>query len=93
MSIAERGQGWVGRSIRRIDDPTLIAGRGRFTSDLPAAHRVRFVRSERAAGRIKKICVPQGAMVITAADVASIKQSLAPGSITSRSASRSGNRR
>jgi aerobic carbon-monoxide dehydrogenase large subunit len=72
MSIAA-GSGWVGRSIRRLEDPALIAGRGRFTADLPAVHRVRFVRSDRAAGRIQTIAVPDEAMVITAADVAGIK--------------------
>jgi carbon-monoxide dehydrogenase large subunit len=73
MTIAQAHAGWVGRSIRRVEDPTLIAGRGRFTADLPATYRVRFVRSERAAGRISKINVPDGAVVITAADLASVK--------------------
>jgi aerobic carbon-monoxide dehydrogenase large subunit len=72
MSVAG-ATGWVGRSIRRLEDPALIAGRGRFTADLPAAHRVRFVRSQHAAGRIEKIAAPDGATVITAADVANIK--------------------
>jgi carbon-monoxide dehydrogenase large subunit len=72
MSVAG-ATGWVGRSIRRLEDPALIAGRGRFTADLPAAHRVRFVRSQLAAGRIEKIAAPDGAMVITAADLAEIK--------------------
>jgi aerobic carbon-monoxide dehydrogenase large subunit len=27
---------WVGRSIRRVEDPALVAGQGRFTGDLPA---------------------------------------------------------
>ncbi|HEV2956457.1 MAG TPA: xanthine dehydrogenase family protein molybdopterin-binding subunit [Xanthobacteraceae bacterium] len=65
--------GWVGRSIRRLEDPALIAGRGRFTADLPAAHHVRFVRSDRAVGPIEKIAAPDGAMVITAADLANVK--------------------
>jgi carbon-monoxide dehydrogenase large subunit len=73
MSVATAGPRWVGRSIRRLEDPALIAGRGRFTADLPAVHRVRFVRSDRAAGHIERITAPPGAMVITAADVASIK--------------------
>ena len=25
---------WVGRAIRRLEDPALVAGRGRFTGDL-----------------------------------------------------------
>jgi len=27
---------WVGRSIRRFEDPALVTGAGRFTGDLPA---------------------------------------------------------
>jgi len=72
MSVAG-DTGWVGRSIRRVEDPALIAGRGRFTGDLPATHRVRFVRSQHAAGRIVKIAAPNGAMMITAADLKDVK--------------------
>jgi carbon-monoxide dehydrogenase large subunit len=72
MSIAG-ATGWVGRSIRRLEDPALLAGRGRFTADLPAAHRVRFVRSQHAAGRIAKIAAPDGVMVVTAADLQDVK--------------------
>jgi carbon-monoxide dehydrogenase large subunit len=72
MSVAG-STGWVGRSIRRLEDPALIAGRGRFTADLPATHRVRFVRSQHAAGRIAKIAAPTGVLVITAADVKDVK--------------------
>ena len=31
------GSKWVGRSIRRLEDPALVTGQGRFTADLPAA--------------------------------------------------------
>jgi carbon-monoxide dehydrogenase large subunit len=72
MSVAGP-TGWVGRSIRRLEDPALIAGRGRFTADLPAAHRVRFVRSQHAAGRIANISAPAGVMLITAADLKDVK--------------------
>src|SRR4029077_14040848 len=40
---------------------------------LPAAHRVRFVRSPVAAGRIDNITLPDGATVFTAADLAAVK--------------------
>jgi CO/xanthine dehydrogenase Mo-binding subunit len=33
---------WVGRAMRRLEDPALVRGRGRFTADLDAAHFVRF---------------------------------------------------
>ncbi len=72
---ATKGAGlkWVGRAIRRLEDPALVTGRGRFTGDLPAAHWVRFVRSPVAAGSIGKIEAPEGATVITAADLAGVK--------------------
>ena len=70
---SDGGRGWVGRSIRRLEDPTLVAGRGRFAGDLPAARWVRFVRSPVAAGRIVRISAPEGALVVTAADLAAVK--------------------
>jgi len=75
MTVPTKGLGltWVGRSIRRLEDPALLTGRGRFTADLPATHRVRFVRSPVAAGEIKKITVPDNAIVFTATDLAAVK--------------------
>jgi aerobic carbon-monoxide dehydrogenase large subunit len=75
MNAPTKGSGltWVGRVIRRVEDPALLAGRGRFTADLPAALRVRFVRSPVAAGRIERITIPDGANVVTAADLAAVK--------------------
>ena len=69
----DSGLAWVGRAIRRVEDPALLGGRGRFTADLPAALRVRFVRSPVAAGRIERIAIPEGANVVTAADLAALK--------------------
>lgn len=72
--VKERaGTGWVGRSIRRLEDPALLMGQGRFTADLPAARHVRFVRSPVASGRITRIDAPAVATVITAADLAGVK--------------------
>ena len=65
---------WVGRAIRRLEDPALITGQGRFTADLPAAHWVRFVRSSVAAGTISKIDAPKDALVVTAADLKGVKK-------------------
>lgn len=67
------GLTWVGRAIRRLEDPALVTGQGRFTGDLPAAHWVRFLRSPSAAGRIESLSAPGGAMVITAADLKDVK--------------------
>jgi len=68
------GMTWVGRAIRRLEDPALISGQGHFTADLAAAHWVRFVRSPVAAGKIIGIDAPEGAMVITAADLVDVKK-------------------
>jgi carbon-monoxide dehydrogenase large subunit len=76
MTAHTKGSGmtWVGRAIRRLEDPALITGKGRFTADLPATHWMRMVRSPLAAGKIAKIVVPDGAMVITAADLKGVKK-------------------
>jgi carbon-monoxide dehydrogenase large subunit len=74
MSIRTKTDGsWVGRSIRRVEDPALVAGQGRFTGDLPAQCWVRFVRSSVACGKIVRITTPTGSTVITAADLAAVK--------------------
>jgi aerobic carbon-monoxide dehydrogenase large subunit len=65
---------WVGRAIRRLEDPALITGQGRFTGDFPAVHWVRFVRSTVAAGKLTAIRPPDGATVITAADLKGVKK-------------------
>jgi len=76
MTAHTKGSGlkWVGRAIRRLEDPALVTGRGRFTADLPATHWVRFVRSPNAAGKLGKIEAPQGAHVVTAADLKGVKK-------------------
>ncbi|HLH90942.1 MAG TPA: xanthine dehydrogenase family protein molybdopterin-binding subunit [Xanthobacteraceae bacterium] len=64
---------WVGRSLRRVEDASLLTGQGGFTANLPAARWVSFVRSPVASGRIAGVRGPNGAMVVTAADIAAIK--------------------
>ncbi|MGH6725051.1 MAG: xanthine dehydrogenase family protein molybdopterin-binding subunit [Pseudolabrys sp.] len=78
MNAPTKGSGtkWVGRAIRRVEDPALVTGQGRFTADLAAANWVRFVRSPVAAGKIGKIEAPNDAMVITAADLKGVKKIL-----------------
>lgn len=68
------GLKWVGRAIRRLEDPALVTGQGHFTANLPAAHWVRFVRSPNAAGTIQSVTAPDGALVITAADLKGVKK-------------------
>ena len=68
---------WIGRSIRRFEDPTLLLGRGRYTADIAAMSAataaVRFVRSQVARGRVRSVQAPPGATVFTAADLAGVK--------------------
>jgi carbon-monoxide dehydrogenase large subunit len=75
MTAHTKGSGttWVGRSIRRVEDPALVTGQGRFTADLPAVHWVRFVRSSVAAGAIQSINAPDGAGIVTATDLKALK--------------------
>ena len=75
MTAHTKGSGmtWVGRALRRVEDPALVTGQGRFTADLPAAHWVRFLRSPAAAGKIATLKAPDGALVITAADLVGVK--------------------
>jgi len=64
---------WVGRAIRRLEDPALVRGDGHFTADLPATRWVRFVRSPVAAGLISDIDMPADGLVITAAALKGVK--------------------
>jgi len=70
---AGSGMKWVGRAIRRLEDPALVAGRGRFTGDLNAALWVRFIRSPIASGRIVGITAPDGARIYRAADLDGVR--------------------
>ncbi len=75
MTAHTKGSGtsWIGRSIRRFEDPALVAGDGRFTADLAATHWVRFVRSPIASGTITSLIAPDGAVMFTAADLKALK--------------------
>jgi carbon-monoxide dehydrogenase large subunit len=64
---------WVGRAIRRLEDPALVTGRGRFAADLSGAQAVRFVRSPVASGRIVGIKAPVGARVVCATDLDGVR--------------------
>jgi carbon-monoxide dehydrogenase large subunit len=72
-ATAGSGMKWVGRAIRRLEDPALVTGRGRFTADLPAAHWVRFVRSPLASGRIVGIKAPAGAHIVRGEDLQGVR--------------------
>jgi carbon-monoxide dehydrogenase large subunit len=53
----EAGRFGSGQTVRRIEDPALVAGRGRFTDDisLPGQTHLAFVRSPYAHARIMSI--------------------------------------
>lgn len=47
---------WVGRSLRRVEDPALVRGEGRFVADIAAGMATaRFIRSTVPAGVIRSI--------------------------------------
>ncbi len=73
---ASASGGWVGRSIRRLEDNALVQGAGRFTADLASDLALRFLRSPVAAGRILRVVppadLPAGAMVLTISDLADV---------------------
>ena len=71
--VRETATNWVGRSLRRFEDPSLVRGDGRFTADVPAALYVRFVRSPVASGKIVKIAAPDHVRLVTAADLSGVK--------------------
>ena len=75
---AGNADAWVGRPLRRQEDPALLRGRGRFVDDIVAESRqgalaVRFVRSPVASGRIVAVHAPAGARVYTAADLTGLR--------------------
>jgi carbon-monoxide dehydrogenase large subunit len=67
------GDSWVGRSIRRLEDPALVSGQGRFTADLPADFHVCFVRSPVAAGRVLNITAPDDVRLLQLRDLGPVK--------------------
>lgn len=61
------------RSLRRLEDPALVEGFGRFTADLPADLAVRFVRGAVAAGRILAVMAAKGANTVLARHLPEVK--------------------
>jgi carbon-monoxide dehydrogenase large subunit len=67
----------VGSSARRVEDPRLLTGRGRYVDDLerPGTLHAAFVRSHLAHGRLRSVDVdaaraaPGVVLVLTAADL------------------------
>lgn len=66
---------WIGRSLRRVEDPALLRGQGRYVADGAArAAQARFVRSPVARGTILGVEAPPGALVFFAADLEGVKE-------------------
>jgi carbon-monoxide dehydrogenase large subunit len=74
----------VGQGIRRLEDPPLLAGRGRFLDDLrrPGLLAVAFARSPHAHARVRKVeggaarAIPGVVDVLTGADAARLARPL-----------------
>lgn len=65
---------WIGRSLPRLEDPSLLKGQGRYVADLArGAAAVKFVRSPLAAGAILGIEKPDDGLVFTADDLVGVK--------------------
>ncbi|MCC6222976.1 MAG: xanthine dehydrogenase family protein molybdopterin-binding subunit [Thermoleophilia bacterium] len=68
---------WVGKPVRRKEDPRLLTGRGRYTADIeiPGTKHVAFVRSVHAHARIvgidssRALALPGVVAVLTGAEV------------------------
>jgi 2-furoyl-CoA dehydrogenase large subunit len=71
-------QRWIGRPMKRVEDPHLLAGRGRYLDDqaIPNLHHAAIVRSPHAHARIlgyevsATLARPGVVGVVTGADVA-----------------------
>lgn len=65
---------WIGRSLPRLEDPSLLRGCGSYVADrIGKAAAVRFVRSPLARGTITAIEIPPGATVFTGHDLSEVK--------------------
>ena len=78
VKLAEGTRFGSGQAVRRVEDPALVQGHGRFTDDvtLPGQAWLAFLRSDRAHARITKVDVDQAkampgvVAVFTGADLA-----------------------
>ncbi len=86
--IAPSASGWVGRSIARVEDAALLAGRGRFIDDLgvrPGTLEAAILRSPHAHAAIEAIdcraaLTSDGVVaLLTGADVKALTSSLVVG--------------
>ena len=65
---------WVGKPLKRFDDPTLLRGLGAFIGDVPSgACFARFIRSPIARGRIMRIEAPADVALFGAAQLGTVR--------------------
>jgi CO/xanthine dehydrogenase Mo-binding subunit len=75
-----KGLSWIGRSMKRVEDPRILAGKGRYVDDLvlPNMAHAAVLRSPYAHARIKSIdtskaaALPGVVLVMTGAQVAEV---------------------
>jgi 2-furoyl-CoA dehydrogenase large subunit len=81
-------QGWVGRSVQRVEDAALLTGRGRYLDDLgtrPGTLEAAILRSPHAHAEIKSIdaerarAMPGVAAVLTGDDIKALTASMVVG--------------
>lgn len=86
--MTSSAKSWLGQSIERIEDPTLLAGRGRYIDDIgvrPGTLHAAILRSSHAHAKIRAVRIeaaqkaPGVAAVVTAADVTALSASLVVG--------------
>src|SRR3989475_669599 len=71
---------WIGQSVKRLEDPPLVSGRGRFAADISFPHQLhmRIVRASHAHGKIVVVdtsaarALPGVVAVWTTADIADL---------------------
>lgn len=65
---------WVGRSLPRLEDPSLVTGKGRYVADVSSgAMFLRFIRSPVPSGEIRGIEAPDEVEVFTAQDLEQVR--------------------
>ena len=78
--IPREGLNWIGKSMKRVEDPRILAGKGRYVDDvvLPHMAHAAVLRSPHAHARIKSIntskaeALPGVILVITGAQAAEV---------------------
>lgn len=72
---------WTGRSLPRVEDPSILRGHGRFVADVASRDSsclyAKFVRSPHASGRLVSVSAPAHVQLITAQDLVGVSDIVA----------------